>query len=151
MLSSDLQAMTVVQLRKLAKENNIKLAAGVDKAAIVQKIASALGVAETPEGAEYEALQAAPLSADVTSVDPKGGLAESYRSAYQQVRQARTNLANRTAMRNPAGREPQAPNPSRFGPRTNYVTPAPSSDREGMYNTRQPEPPAAAAKDNRRV
>ena len=39
---SDLQAMTVVQLRKLAKENNIKLHAGIDKEGIVEKIAQQL-------------------------------------------------------------------------------------------------------------
>ena len=39
---SDLQAMTVVQLRKLAKENSIKLRAGIDKEGIVEKIAEQL-------------------------------------------------------------------------------------------------------------
>ena len=141
MFSSDLQAMTVVQLRKLAKENNIKLAAGVDKAAIVQKIADALGVDEAPEGKQNEALQAAPLSADVTSVEPRGDLAESYRSAYQQVRQARSNLMNRPALKNSYNRETQGASPSRFGPRTNYAAPSVSPDSESSYGTRQPEPP----------
>ena len=39
---SDLQAMTVIQLRKLAKENSIKLRAGIDKEGIVEKIAQQL-------------------------------------------------------------------------------------------------------------
>jgi len=133
--------MTVVQLRKLAKEKNIKLSAGVDKAAIVEKLSGALGVEEAPDDIQNDALQAAPLSADVTSVDPKGGLAESYRSAYQQVRQARSNLNNKPVMRNAAGREAQGTNPSRFGPRTNFVSSASLSDRDGMYGGRQPEQP----------
>ncbi|HPJ02727.1 MAG TPA: transcription termination factor Rho [Candidatus Limiplasma sp.] len=139
MLSSDLQAMTVVQLRKLAKENNIKLAAGVDKATIIQKVAKELGVSHAPAGGQNEALQAAPLAADVTSVEPRGDLAETYRSAYQQVRQARTNLMNRPGLKNTLNREPQGVNPSRFGPRANYSTPAPSTDN--AYGMRQPEQP----------
>ena len=34
-----LQSMTVIQLRKLAKENGVKLSAGIDKAGIVEKVA----------------------------------------------------------------------------------------------------------------
>jgi transcription termination factor Rho len=133
--------MTVVQLRKLAKESNIKLAAGVDKAAIIEKLADALGVSEAPAERQSEALHAAPLSADVTSVEPRGDLAESYRSAYQQVRQARTNLMNRPAAKNNLGREPQAASLSRFGPRTSFTAPSAPPDSDNMYGARQPEPP----------
>lgn len=42
MTLSELQSMTVLQLRKYARENNIVLGAGVDKAAIVEKISSHL-------------------------------------------------------------------------------------------------------------
>ncbi len=136
-MSSDLQAMTVVQLRKLAKENNIKLAAGVDKAAIIAKIAEALGIEDTHTDGQTDALQAAPLSADVTSVAPKGDLAESYRTAYQQVRQARTNMMNRPALKNTLNRESHGANPSRFGPRANYT--APAGDSGTGYGPRQPE------------
>ena len=38
MTEQELSAMTVMQLRKLAKENNITLGAGIDKAGIVRKI-----------------------------------------------------------------------------------------------------------------
>ena len=54
-MSSDLQTMTVVQLRKLAKEKKIKLVAGMDKASIVQRIADALGVKDAPEDGENQA------------------------------------------------------------------------------------------------
>ena len=38
----DLQKLTVVQLRKIAKENKIKLSAGIDKEGIVNKLAEEL-------------------------------------------------------------------------------------------------------------
>ncbi len=141
MLSSDLQAMTVVQLRKLAKEQSIRLASGLDKATIVQRIADAMGMKEAPEDEENQALHAAPLSADVTSVDPRGGLAsDGYRSSYQQVRQARAGISSKPLLKNTIQRE-LGTSPSRFGPQTNYVSPTSSPDRETMYGTRQTEQP----------
>ena len=140
-MSSDLQAMTFVQLRKLAKENNIKLGAGMDKATIVQKIAGALGVQDAPGDAENEALQAAPLSADVTSVAPKGSSAggENFRSSYQQVRQARSNLANKPVLKNALQKDMPGSGPSRFGPRASFSGTSFSPDRDSMYGGRQPE------------
>ena len=141
MLASDLQAMTVVQLRKLAKERHIKLATGMDKASIVQRIADSLGVKELSQDSENQALQATPLAADVTSVDPKGSSPQrdNYRSAYQQVRQARSNLANRPVLKNTLQKDGTGTNPSRFGPRTNFVASNTSPDRDMMYGSRQPE------------
>ena len=49
MFLSDLQSMTVIQLRKLARENNIVLGAGVEKAAMIEKIADALNLSRMPE------------------------------------------------------------------------------------------------------
>lgn len=46
MQNEELQSMTVIQLRKLAKENGVKLSAGIDKAGIVARLAEALGAAE---------------------------------------------------------------------------------------------------------
>ena len=39
----ELQSMTVVQLRALARENKVKLSAGIDKEGIVQRLYHALG------------------------------------------------------------------------------------------------------------
>ena len=41
MQNAQLQAMTVVQLRKLAKENGVKLSAGIDKSGIVARLSEA--------------------------------------------------------------------------------------------------------------
>ena len=91
MQNAELQAMTVVQLRKLARENGVKLSARIDKSGIVPRLADALGEETEPVKAEDEAasqteasepeqkapvqaeiekLQDAPLSADVTAVAP---------------------------------------------------------------------------------
>ena len=42
MQNAQLQAMTVVQLRKLAKENGVKLSAGIDKSGIVARLSEVL-------------------------------------------------------------------------------------------------------------
>ena len=44
MAENELSTMTVVQLRKLAKEKGITLGAGIDKAGIIQKL-----IAETEQ------------------------------------------------------------------------------------------------------
>ena len=44
MTYSELRSMTVVQLRKLAREHHIVLGAGIEKTAIIAKIASSLGI-----------------------------------------------------------------------------------------------------------
>ena len=49
MTLSELQSLTVIQLRKIAREQNIVLGAGVDKAAIIAKIAAKLGISVEPE------------------------------------------------------------------------------------------------------
>ena len=101
MQNAQLQAMTVVQLRKLAKENGVKLSAGIDKSGIVARLSEALPdepavQPSPPEQAQalhepdpepepapeaqkedaspaqtQEKLQEAPLSADVTAVSPE--------------------------------------------------------------------------------
>ena len=48
MQNAELQAMTVVQLRKLAKENGVKLSAGIDKSGIVARLADALAEEAEP-------------------------------------------------------------------------------------------------------
>ncbi|MEG0124822.1 MAG: hypothetical protein RR816_01945, partial [Clostridia bacterium] len=96
MQNEELQSMTVIQLRKLAKENGVKLSAGIDKEGIIARISGAIllneqdapALAPKPVSAkmeeaaalpkqeipaESEKLQEAALSADVTSVRPGAG------------------------------------------------------------------------------
>lgn len=94
MLTTELYAMTVIDLRKMARENGVKLSAGIDKEGIVQRLASALNLTDETSGASKgtqanvleshdtpatapqdapardNSLQTTPLSADVTSVRP---------------------------------------------------------------------------------
>ena len=49
MTLSELQSKTVIQLRKIAREQNIILGAGVDKHTMIEKIAASLDLAIEPE------------------------------------------------------------------------------------------------------
>ena len=49
MTIAELQSMTVLQLRKLARDQHVVLGAGVDKSGIVAKIASSMGLHMSPE------------------------------------------------------------------------------------------------------
>lgn len=53
MQTIELQAMTVVQLRKLAKDHRVKLGAGIDKEGIIQKLTDALN-GDEPSAAATE-------------------------------------------------------------------------------------------------
>lgn len=138
-----LQAMTVIQLRKLAKENGVKLSAGIDKAGIVERVAEKLCAQETPvpeapkadsvPQPTLESLQEASLSADVTSVSPGSSYrpwnqSESqdggYRPVYRQAWQARSAQADQTPR--PAWQR-NVSAPSRFGPQSR---PAPQAQHE---------------------
>ena len=139
-----LQAMTVIQLRKLAKENGVKLSAGIDKAGIVARIAEALGSAQGKPVSAPAAEQSAPspeapapmqetgLSADVTSVAPggyrpwnnpssqdQGGYRPAYRQAWQARPQAQREPAQKPAWQRSSGA------PNRFGPQSR---PAPQQE-----------------------
>lgn len=114
MQNAQLQAMTVVQLRKLAKENGVKLSAGIDKSGIVARLSEALPTSRTfrrlrrsspkrrrlrppaPQPAleaekeeetpaeTQERLQEAPLSADVTAVSPGGSGFRAWNNPQEQ-------------------------------------------------------------------
>ena len=138
----DLQAMTVIQLRKLAKENGIKLHAGIDKEGIVAKIAQQLSddhEAEQPVRQETEEAQPVQtpvetqsdfgLSVDVTSAPRPGSFgsyqprqperqdSEGYRPVYRQAWQARTQAQQRDTAPRPSWQTQQThAGANRFGP-----------------------------------
>jgi len=149
---SELQAMTVIQLRKLAKENGVKLSAGIDKEGIVNRIAQKLCAPDAvpspaPQSVpqQMEQLQQAALSADVTSVRPgntgyqpwQGERREEpsgeYRPAYRQAWQARTPVNQRDAAPRPSWQtQNTGHSANRFGPQNRVQTPledAPSDHR----------------------
>lgn len=219
MQTNELQAMTVLQLRKLAKDHKVKLGAGIDKEGIIQKLTDALNgnevcpaVAEAePEQiqmlvtdeaakpAEFEkalneaeivesaeraqeaepeeepetapsgdhgantapdsckpdetALHDAPLSADVTSIQPQSNYQnwstrqdeqEGYRPVYRQAWQARsaqTRETPRPAWQQPP-RQPGAVN--RFGPQATI----PAAPEPGAMQPERGTPVPAYADDS---
>lgn len=179
MLTSELQAMKVVDLRKLARANRVKLSAGIDKAGIIERLSEALGtmdgepveaipveteekvntepekkpVLEAEPEQQAEQMQAAPLSADVTSVQPNrpqtwNAPAEpaqtargDYRPMYQQAIQSRPGATFKQPLHPPAWQQArQNAGPMRFGPKVNIPqsqTPA-HADEEPHYTEQQP-------------
>ena len=161
---SELQSMTVIQLRKLAKENGIKLGAGIDKAGIVEKLAEVMldtpqpvAVEKTPERPEItrpdpETLHEASLSADVTSAPVGGGYRswnnpQQERPAYRQAWQARPAQTRDAAPRPAWQRTPNTAN--RFGPQSRQQMPeqqpaAPvQAEPQRSYMQEVPQRPAA--------
>lgn len=65
MTLSDLRSMTVIQLRKVARENQIVLGAGMEKASIVEKIARALSIPEESESVSSEPIAVQPSLLDL--------------------------------------------------------------------------------------
>lgn len=145
----ELQAMTVIQLRKLAKENGVKLSAGIDKAGIVERVAQALETrTEAPQPVKEETaapaadqLQQASLSADVTSVAPGG-----YRPAYRQAWQARPATPRETPQK-PAWQR-SAGTVSRFGPQNRSTQPIQQEERTPAEQPRPVQEPQRTVQDN---
>lgn len=159
MENAQLQAMTVIQLRKLAKEHGVKLSAGIDKAGIVARLAAALGddTAPAPEESaapekQEETLQAASLSADVTSVAPAGSFhpwnenaqdTDGQRPAYRPAWQARANVA-REPVQKPAWQR-TGNTFNRFGPQARPQQPDPAPVAEQAAQESHPQTPARPA------
>jgi len=161
---SELQSMTVIQLRKLAKENGVKLGAGIDKAGIVEKLAEVMldtpqpvAAEKTPEQPEItrpdpETLHEASLSADVTSAPVGGGYRswnnpQQERPAYRQAWQARPAQTRDAAPKPAWQRTPNTAN--RFGPQSRQQMPeqqpaAPvQAEPQRSYMQEAPQRPAA--------
>jgi len=154
---SELQAMTVIQLRKLAKESGVKLGAGIDKAGIVERLLEAIPeeaqAEQQPASAaaepavsrpDPETLHEASLSADVTSAAPGSGYRAWNNPAQQQERPAyRQAWQARAAQQQPRD---AAPKPSwqrtpstanRFGPQSRQQMP----ERDAQPDYQRPAAP----------
>lgn len=179
MFVSELQAMTVIDLRKLARASGIKLSAGIDKEGIVQRLADALSATQeerdalkgTPsdaldsltqeekekqpsESVVEESLQSAPLSADVTSVEPSGAKNWLERksaspiprdiepSTFRHAALPRPNVTFKQPLRQPTWQQPaQTGSPTRFGPQVTFApTVPPPREEESRFSEPQPAP-----------
>ncbi len=67
----DLQSMTVLSLRKFAREKGIKLSAGLDKEGIIGRIAAALSDAQEEPAVEAGRITPAPESAPALAAEPE--------------------------------------------------------------------------------
>ena len=162
-----LQQMTVLQLRKLARENGVKLSAGIDKEGIVNRIAEALddsALSAALAGAddsraddhtpERKTAPADVLKSDLASevVQDLQKLQEAplaadvtsvepggFRPMYRQAWQARPT-APREVGQKPAWSQPQRGTVNRFGPQTVVQQPKPPMADSAM----EPVKPAYA-------
>ncbi len=144
--------MTVIDLRRLARENGVKLSAGIDKDGIVQRLTDAMeqaeGAADALKGAQPAATEAGKaaetyaagtvervlngaetLAADVTSVQPASARPwqerGDYRPAYHQAMQSRPGMTLKQPLRQPSWQQAHAAgNPTRFGPPVPFAQPA---------------------------
>ena len=140
--------MTVIQLRKLAKDNGVKLGAGIDKAGIVERLLEheleevrAAEASAQPEivKPDPETLHEASLSADVTSALPAGG----YRS-WNNPQQQQERPAYRQAWQRPAQQPVSKPSwqrtpgpANRFGPQSRQQ--APEQEAQPVSAPAQPD------------
>ncbi len=129
MTRTELQSMTVIQLRKIARENHIVLGAGVEKAAMIEKIVQTLHLEDTPQQQSFLDL---PEFADQESVpdesssepapelseavpDFTDAVAEDLRAAEEDLSDDSVSAApSDSALREKAPAEEAAPSEPRF-------------------------------------
>lgn len=156
MLQSELNSMTVLQLRKLAKEKGITLGTGLDKAAVIDRIAKALeeaGDSAAEDIREESAEDATPAEGETASdtAQPK------YQAAWHSPDAPRFNsrpsyqipgTAGRSAWQNttPSGRpltpeqRVQPTRPNTFTPRFGPAAVSPSTPASEPQHTESETP-----------
>ena len=159
MTFSDLNGMTVLQLRKLARENSVVLGAGIDKAGIIEKLLPVLSA-----GKEQPAEN--PSAEDASLSEPK------YQAAWHNTDTPRYNVrpayqapgsSSRPVWQNtsPSGQhivhdqqhvQPLRPGSftPRFGPAASVQTAAPSASQPAEP-AEQPHTPAVSPLPEKRI
>ena len=159
MTFSDLNGMTVLQLRKLARENSVVLGAGIDKAGIIEKLLPVLSA-----GKEQPAEN--PSAEDTSLSEPK------YQAAWHNTDTPRYNVrpayqapgsSSRPVWQNtsPSGQhivhdqqhvQPLRPGSftPRFGPAASVQTAAPSASQPAEP-AEQPHTPAVSPLPEKRI
>ncbi len=147
MTRDELNEMTVLQLRKLAKENNVVLGSGIDKAGIIEKLSSEVYDGENAESENRKEIADEPEALQDQLAEPKYQAAWhnsdapkfNARPAYQAPQPA----GQRTAWQNttPSGQhlipeqqhiQPLRPGgfTPRFGPAVSVAAPSPTAEKE---------------------
>lgn len=142
MSSLELSSMTVIELRKLAKEKHVRLGAGLSKDGIIQKLTAALAGESTEEATE-QVVEEAPAAAPET---------EAKEPAAQEEETPAVQTAQQTSQEAPAREERTASahfkaawhNPSpRYSAKPAYQAPAYSS--RPAWQARSASAPRTAA------
>lgn len=142
MSSLELSSMTVIELRKLAKEKHVRLGAGLSKDGIIQKLTAAL-VGESTEEATEQVVEETPAAAPET---------EAKEPAAQEEETPAVQTAQQTSQEAPAREERTASahfkaawhNPSpRYSAKPAYQAPAYSS--RPAWQARSASAPRTAA------
>ena len=140
MTENEMKAMTVVQLRKTAKDLGITLGAGIDKAGIIQKILEHTGSGEVAPAAE-ETESTPKFQAAWHNVDAPRYAS---RPAYQApVTPQRPAWQNTTPSGQQVTREQQRVQPVRPGTFTPRFGPAPSMSAISPAESAAPAPASA--------
>lgn len=142
MSSLELSSMTVIELRKLAKEKHVRLGAGLSKDGIIQKLTAALAGESTEEATE-QVVEETPVAAPET---------EAKEPAAQEEETPAVQTAQQTSQEAPAREERTASahfkaawhNPSpRYSAKPAYQAPAYSS--RPAWQARSASAPRTAA------
>lgn len=105
MSSLELSSMTVIELRKLAKEKHVRLGAGLSKDGIIQKLTAALAGESTEEATE-QVVEETPAAAPETEAKEPPRRRKKLRLCRQRSRLPRRPLYGRNALRPPILRPP---------------------------------------------
>ena len=143
MTEKELSAMTVIQLRKLAKENNITLGAGIDKAGIIARILESTEAEQSPAPAVQEEAEPRFQAAWHNSDAPKFNARPAYQAPGAAPRPAWQNTT-------PSGHQlPVQPRvqPARSGgftPRFGPAASAPAAPADPAPVRKDPPAPAVS-------
>ena len=137
MNETELKAMTVLQLRKIAKDNGVVLGAGIDKAGIIQKILSASAPAAEP-------VIPAPAPESETPAEPKFQAA--WHNADAPRYSARPSYQSPSAAPRPAWQNttPSGHSYVREQPRIQPMRPATGAPRFGPAAVNPPANPESS-------
>lgn len=146
MSEQNLAAMTVLELRKLAKELRVPLSAGISKQGIVERLSAAMGSAPAAEAAApapaEEAANEAPAAEEKSDEDKPDEPAEPTPATGVRPVAAAPRFNARPAYQAPAyGNRSSAPRPPMETPRTQTTRPVGFTPRFGPAAQEAPAAP----------
>ena len=145
MTTLELSSKTVIELRKIARENGVKLSAGISKEGIVARLSAALADKEEPEAAPVQApvAEAKPAAEPVaeekpvSKPEPAPAQQPQFRAAWQNPAAAPAQTSTPRYNAKPAYQAPAYQQRPAWTPRPNGPRPsAPNSDMPHLQTVR---------------